>query len=126
VDLDRSADLARMLLRQGLVAEALDTLDDLADEGAVPGVALDLDDEGRVVVDAPFDPLLADALHRLPGASRDRAAGVWRVGRAGLDALVDLLVRLATTPCAPEVGCTLGDEPAVSSVHRDAHERACR
>lgn len=125
MDLERTADLARMLLRQGLVAEALDALEALAEQSAVPGLVVDLDDEDRVTVEVGFDPLLAERLRRLPGAARDRAAGVWRVPRAGLAGLVDLLERLARPTCAAGQGCTLAGEAAPSSAHRDAHERAC-
>ncbi|MCO5171856.1 MAG: hypothetical protein M9894_36615 [Planctomycetes bacterium] len=123
MDLDRAADLARVLLRQGLVAEALDALEALAEASAVGGLTVDLDDEGRITVDAEFDAGLVDALRRV--ATRDRAAGVWRVGPARRAGLVDLLERLARPPCAPDVGCTLGDDAPPSTVHRVAHERTC-
>lgn len=113
-----------MLVRQGLVAEAMDALEAVADEAALP-LVVDLDDQDRVTVEAPFDPLLVERLHRLPGASRDRDAGLWRVGRAGLVGLVDLLELLTRPPCAPDVGCVLGDDDPPSSLHRDAHERCC-
>lgn len=122
---DRAADLARTLVRQGLVAEAVDALELLAEGSAVPGLVVDLDDEERLTVEVDFDPVLVEALSRLPGATRDRAAGLWRVARAGHVALIDLLERLARPPCSPDEGCSLGDDPAPSSVHRVAHERAC-
>jgi hypothetical protein len=125
VDADRTADLARMLIRQGLVAEALDALETLAEQSAAPGLVVDLDDEDRVTVEVGFDPVLVERLRRLPGAARDRDAALWRVSRAGHVGLVDLLERLARPPCSPELGCTLDDDAPPSSAHRDAHERAC-
>lgn len=127
MDIDRAADIARMLVRQGLIAEAMDALETLAEESAVPGLAVDLDDREQVTIEVDFDPVLVEALRRLPGAARDRDAGLWRVARAGQPALVDLLERLARPPCSAEAGCTLGDdeEAAPSSAHRIAHERWC-
>jgi hypothetical protein len=114
-----------MLVRQGLVAEAMDALEDLAGAGFASPVEVDLDDAGRVTVQVEFDPTLVESLARLPGAARDKDAGLWRVGRAGQPALVDLLERLARPPCSPVDGCTLGEDAPPSSVHRDAHERGC-
>ncbi len=125
VDADRAADIARMLVRQGLAAEAMDALEAMAEESAVPGLLVDLDDRGQVTVEVEFDPALAEALRRLPGAARDREGERWRVARAGQLALVDLLERLARPLCSPELGCSLGDEPPPSTAHRVAHERAC-
>lgn len=126
MDPERAADIARMLVRQGLVAEAMDALEALAEESAAPGLAVDLDDREQVTVEVDFDAVLVEALRRLPGASRDRDAGLWRVPRAGQPGLVDLLERLARPPCSAEAGCTLDDEAqAPSSVHRIAHERWC-
>jgi hypothetical protein len=124
MDLDRTADLARMLVRQGLVAEAMDALESVAAEAPLP-VVVDQDDQDRVTLEVDFDPVLVERLQRVPTATRDREAGLWRVGPGGLVALVDLLERLALPPCAPDVGCVLGDEGAPSSLHRDAHERCC-
>src|SRR5688500_6083958 len=112
-----------MLLRQGLVAEALDALEQLADLSAVPGLRVDQDDQDRITLEVPFDPLLVEALRRLPGAARDKDAGLWRVAHAGQLPLVGLLERVARPPCAPDVGCTLDDEAPPSCAHRDAHER---
>lgn len=114
-----------MLVRQGLVAEAMDALEDLAAASEASELVLDLDDAERVTVEVEFDPTLVEALARLPGATRDRDAGLWRVGRAGQPGLVDLLERLARPPCSPELGCTLGEDAPPSSVHRDAHDRVC-
>lgn len=114
-----------MLVRQGLVAEAMDALEALADEAAVVGLTVDLDDREQVTVEVELDAVLSEALHRLPGATRDRELGVWRVPRAGQPDLVDLLERLSRPPCSPDEGCTLGDDAPPSTVHRVAHERAC-
>ncbi len=125
MDPDRAADVARLLVRQGLVAEAMDALEALAEESAGPDVVVDLDDREQVTVEVEFDPVLVDALRRLPGAARDRDLGLWRVARAGQPALVDLLERLARPPCSYEGGCALGDDEPPSTAHRLAHERAC-
>ncbi|MBX3472202.1 MAG: hypothetical protein KF878_35570 [Planctomycetes bacterium] len=125
MDLDRAADLARALLRQGLVEEAVDALEALAEASAVPDLAVDVDDQARLTVTVEFDAGLVEALRRLPGAARDRAAGLWRVTGPGHGGLVDLLERLARPPCAPEHGCTLGGDAPPSTAHRVAHERTC-
>lgn len=128
-EVERLAARARTLARAGHPDGAADALDALLRAVSGPAgsalcarVRVDADDRGRLVVEAPFDPVLVDRLGHLPGARREE--GAWRVARSGQPALVDLLELLAAPPCSSE-GCVLGEDAPPSAPHRDAHAAWC-
>ncbi len=128
-EVERLAARARALVRAGQPDGVADALDALLRVVSGPGgsalceeVRVDADDRGRLVLEAPFDPVLVDRLGRVPGARRED--GAWRVARSGQPALVDLVELLAAPPCSPE-GCVLGEDAPPSAPHRDAHAAWC-
>jgi hypothetical protein len=128
-EVERLAARARALVRAGEPDAAADALDALlrvvsgpAGSALCSQLRVDADDRGRLVVEAPFDPVLVDRLGHVAGARR--AEGAWRVARGGQPALVDLLELLAAPPCSPE-GCVLGEDAPPSAPHRDAHAAWC-
>ncbi len=124
VDPNRAAELTRRLVAQGAFEEALQALEDMQAALEVDTLSFDLDDRQRILVTCPFDPPLIERLRRVPGAQRDKQAGLWLLPPRGMISLVELLWDLSLPLCAQR-GCQLGGARPPSQRHQEAHRSFC-